>query len=85
MSNASWPKLQRRWRAGLLVASFLGAAGPVGAQETGRVIGQVTGQSGAPVAGAQVYIAATNQGTLTNAEGRYLIPNVPVGTHEMRA
>ncbi len=86
MSNGSRPEVQHLWRAGLLVlAALIGSAAGASAQDTGRILGQVTERSGAPVAGAQVFIEATNQGTLTNAEGRFLIPNVPVGTQTLRA
>ena len=37
-----------------------------------------------PMVSAQVFIAGTRMGTLTNSEGRYLILNVPAGTHEVR-
>jgi len=39
-----------------------------------QIIGRVTdAASGSPIAGAQVFLAATGQGTLTNADGRYMI------------
>ena len=82
------PSRAETWRLrgavlSLLLASL--AATPVTAQDNGRVTGQVTGRSGAPIAGVQVYIPATNQGTLTNEGGRFLITNVAPGTHTVRA
>ena len=53
-------------------------------QATGTVTGQVVeAQSLRPVDGAQVFLAGLSQGTLTRATGRYVIVNVPVGTHEL--
>jgi TonB-dependent starch-binding outer membrane protein SusC len=49
---------------------------------TGRVLDVATQQ---PLAGAQVSIAGTALGTLTNQQGGFLIPNVPVGMREVRA
>lgn len=50
------------------------------AQATGSVRGTVR-QTGTdqPVVGAQVLIVGTNRGSLTDANGNYLIPDVPVG------
>lgn len=67
------------------LVSLLTTSAPAAAQETGRITGQVTSRSGAPIPGVQVYIAATNQGTLTSENGRFLITSVAVGTHELRA
>jgi outer membrane receptor protein involved in Fe transport len=59
---------------------------PAAAQEgTGRVRGRVTqSASGAPVAGAQVFIAGGRQGGLTAGDGSYLIPGVAPGAHTVR-
>jgi TonB-linked SusC/RagA family outer membrane protein len=55
----------------------------LGAQQiTGTVRDQRTGQ---PMAAVQVFIAGTGIGALTQANGRYLLLNVPVGTHEVSA
>jgi TonB-linked SusC/RagA family outer membrane protein len=78
----------------LLALPFLAtaaAAPPAAAQQppaagqppaaTGRVAGRVTdAASGAPVDGAQVRVNGTALATLTNADGRYLLPAVPAGT-----
>ncbi len=59
-------------------------AAPASAQ-TGQIAGAVTdAQSGGPVSEVQVYIIGLQLGSLTRADGRYLILNVPVGTHELR-
>ena len=60
-------------------------AGPLVAQEGGTVTGMVIdADTQQPLAGAQVVVSGTNRGTLTNQAGRYLIPNVPAGTYEIR-
>ena len=75
-------------RALLLLLAFVGLAAnaaPVRAQATGRITGVVRASDGQrPLVGAQVFVAGTRMGTLTNSDGRYLILNVPVGTHEVR-
>jgi TonB-linked SusC/RagA family outer membrane protein len=58
---------------------------PASAQEMGRITGVVRGaETQRPLQGAQVYIQGTRIGALTSRDGRYLITNVPVGTHEVR-
>ena len=50
------------------------------AQETGKLQGRVTdAQSGQPLAGAQISVAGTRLGNISNAEGFYFINNVPAG------
>ena len=57
----------------------------VTAQETGRVVGRVTAAATMrPLAGAQVFVANLRIGALTNEDGRFLILNVPAGTHPLR-
>lgn len=66
------------------VLALLALAGTAEAQ-TGTVTGRVTNAGTmAPIAGAQVSIDALQMGALSAAEGRYLILNVPVGTHTLR-
>ena len=63
----------------LIVASTLVA------QQTGTVTGAVTNAvNDAPLSGAQVSIDGTNRGSLTNADGRFVILNVPAGTYTVR-
>ena len=66
--------------------ALLGAPpAPAAAQETGRITGTVTSaQNMRPLDGAQVSIEGTGMGGLANAQGRYLLLNVPVGTHTVR-
>ena len=66
--------------AGLLAAPNLLAA------QTGQVSGRVTdAQSGAPIAQVQIFIPNATLGALTRSDGRFLLLNVPTGTHEIRA
>lgn len=61
------------------------AASPALSQSTGTVTGQVLEISTErPLVGAQVSIAGTGLGTLTNEAGRYLLANVPAGPVTVR-
>ena len=54
------------------------------AAQGGTITGQVTdGQTGAPISAAQVYFADLKLGSLTQRNGRYLLLNVPVGSHTL--
>jgi hypothetical protein len=58
--------------------------GRAAAQEAGKVQGRVTdAASGQPIAGAQITIAGTRLGNISNAEGFYFINNVPAGLHDI--
>jgi outer membrane receptor protein involved in Fe transport len=60
-------------------------AGSLSAQQNGRITGRVTdATSSAPLSEVQVYIAGGSLGSLTGQNGRYVILNVPAGTHELR-
>ena len=61
----------------LLIAPSLGAQ-----QITGRVVNQANGQ---PLAAVQVFIAGSGIGALSQQNGRYLLLNVPAGTHTLTA
>ncbi len=77
----------RTARIVLITGFALGwGAAPVMAQATGTVPGQVRDAgSGRPIDGAQVFLVDTGIGSLTNAEGRFLLLNVPTGEHVVRA
>jgi hypothetical protein len=51
------------------------------AQTAGSVRGRVTGDDGRALAGAQVMLVGTTRGTLTNAQGQYMLLGVPAGSH----
>ncbi len=74
-------------RAPLSLGSVLGASSTAGL-EAEAVQGSLTGlltdaSSGRALGSAQVFISGTGLGSLSNAAGRYLILNVPVGQHTL--
>ena len=78
MKRAQW------WSAILLALALL--PGAAWAQARGTITGQVVDQATQqPLRGVQVFLAGTNQGTLTDAQGRYQITNVTAGPQEVRA
>lgn len=71
---------------GVLATALLVAVPSLDAQQTGTVTGRVTdSQGGAPIASVQIYIEGLNLGALTQQNGRYLLVNVPAGTHTVTA
>ena len=60
----------------LLVAPTIAEAQSI----TGNIRDQATGN---PIVGAQVSIEGQTLGAVSQADGRYLILNVPVGTHTL--
>ena len=76
----------RRTLRTLTVAAFAVMVGWAPAQaQTGTVTGSVRdGTNGQPIAGAQVSIPSLNIGALANNVGRFLLLNVPVGTHSVQ-
>jgi TonB-dependent starch-binding outer membrane protein SusC len=65
----------------LLAAGLIGAPA-LSAQETGTIAGRVTDATTAqPLASAQVTIADLQIGVLTQQNGRFILLNVPAGTH----
>ena len=86
MSPTSFRRAAMRAAFPTLLAGALVASVPalMEAQQTGNITGTVrNATNGQSLAGAQVSIPAINAGILANNVGRYLIPNVPVGTHTM--
>ena len=70
----------------LTVWALIQAPGDLQGQTAGTVSGRVlAAESGAGLSAVQVHIPALGLGTLTQNEGRFLILNVPVGTHEIFA
>jgi TonB-linked SusC/RagA family outer membrane protein len=53
------------------------ADGPAIQAQQNAVSGAVTDKTGAPLPGVTVFIKGTTQGTITNADGTYLISNLP--------
>src|SRR5688500_20180963 len=76
-----------RWRSMFLAASafVLAFATDGAAQATGTIEGKVTEQSsGRPLAGAQVFVAGTTVGSVTNDRGEYRITSAPARQIELR-
>src|SRR6266852_8150457 len=75
----------------LLVAFVVGTAPALYAQAVSMatVTGRVTDQSGALVTGSQIGITAVDTGTIhnavTNSEGLYTIPSLPIGAYTFQA
>ena len=62
----------------------LAAQGPNGA-EAGRIVGHVfSTQTGDALASVQVFIVGTGIGTLTSPDGRFVLRDVPNGTHSVQ-
>ena len=69
---------------GALVMAFLLVVPGLGAQQGGTVTGRVLDeQRGQPIPAVQVFIANLELGGLTQQNGRYLLQNVPAGTHTL--
>ena len=67
-----------------VVLATVVAVAPVAAQQTtGKVEGTVTDQAGVALANAQIFVAGTSFGAVTNDKGYYFINNVPVGAYPM--
>ena len=76
-----------RWKRALLAAAvgLFASVQSASAQATGIIEGKVTEQgSGRPMSGAQVFIAGTAIGGVTNDEGTYRIANAPARQVEVR-
>ena len=77
--------MKRTWRFALALPLLAVAASPGDAaaqQRVGTLTGVVTNQdTGQPLSDAYVAIANTRFSTLTNAQGRFLIPGIPAGTY----
>src|SRR5687768_1592935 len=85
MSRVSYDSKGLFARTALLL--FMGlAVGLPAAAQTGTITGLVTSaQNGTPLPAAQVYIQSLDLGVLTQANGRYLLQNVPPGVHTLTA
>src|SRR5688572_20732272 len=81
---------RERWRLGvssfLLVSAALLSAQAAGAQELGRITGRVLdAATQAPLSEVQIYLVGANLGSLSRANGAFVIVNVPAGSYELRA
>jgi TonB-dependent SusC/RagA subfamily outer membrane receptor len=85
MQRLTFPAFARRMSFMLVACTIaLAIAAPALAQNTGTISGRVVGEGGLPVLNAPVFLVGTSLGTLSGAEGRFNLVNVPVGTHRLR-
>ncbi len=76
------------WASGLLLSPlfFLGAPSLAQAPSTGTITGEIRdASSGAPISQVQVFLTGTGLGTLTSAQGRFTLANVPAGSYTLRS
>ena len=66
-------------------AESSGAASPAAADDPGTIEGTIVNPQGEALPGVQVVLQGTMQGTTTDAEGQYTIPDVEPGTYTVRA
>src|SRR5262245_20177579 len=69
----------------LVLAIGLGTVNRLEAQGAGRIGGTVVNDQGQPIAAANVMVLGTRLGALTGVDGKYVITNVPAGSHVMVA
>ena len=67
--------------AGLLMAAQLGAQGSTG-NVSGRVVDAASQQ---PLANVNIVVVGTRQGAVSQADGSFLVVNVPAGVQQVRA
>ncbi len=71
---------------GMAITMLSVGAAPVSAQATGTVEGTVTAATTErPIAGARIQVVGTSLVGTTDEVGRYVIRDVPLGTHTLRA
>ncbi len=69
-----------------MMAAGFAIVAPASAQETGTITGTVEdAATGERVASAQISVPALGIGVLASEGGMFRLPDVPVGTHELRA
>ncbi len=74
------------FRSAVLGLLYLGFAGTLAAQQTGRIQGRVVdAATNRPLAGVQVFLPPTGIGNITDSDGRYLLQSVPAGEHQVTA
>jgi len=70
----------------IVLVALVVAGGSLHAGTTGKIAGQVTdGESRQPLPGVNVVLEGTTLGAATDAEGDYLILNVPPGVYVLKA
>src|SRR5574341_2538930 len=79
-------RYQGRAGVSLLVGAWLALLLPHGAEAgtTGKIAGRVTDAKHQPLVAANVAVPGARTGALTDADGRYVIVNIPAGAYEVR-
>ncbi len=71
--------------AATVTGAWLAGAGGVAGQATATVVGRVLdADTHQPLPNAQVFIGGTQRGSLTNADGRFVIERVPAGPQAVK-
>lgn len=75
----------KTWRFRVQLLLILALVGSAFAGTTGKISGTVTdGETGEPLAGVNVIVQGLGIGAATDAEGYYVIINIPPGQYEVR-
>ncbi len=78
-----------RFLAGIVLLAALAGTNRLSAQATGTIVGTVTDASGAAVPGANLQVKNSGTGvtqtTTSDAQGRYRLPELIIGTYELSA
>ncbi|MEO1630118.1 MAG: carboxypeptidase-like regulatory domain-containing protein, partial [Bacteroidota bacterium] len=69
----------------VVVVVLLLASPPALAQETGKLVGIVTDDTGEPLPGANVVLDGTKHGAATDIDGAFVLLDVPPGTYDVTA
>src|SRR5687768_11277874 len=69
---------------GLFAIGLVLGTDPVLAQNTGTIVGRVLSETEQPLVGVPVFLVGTSLGTLSGANGRYSLVNVPAGNYRLR-
>lgn len=70
----------------LVLALFPALAASAAAQDAGAIAGTVRdAETAEPLNGVQIQVVGTTRGALSTAEGRFLLVDVPAGSHTLRA
>ncbi|MGH7564505.1 MAG: SusC/RagA family TonB-linked outer membrane protein [Gemmatimonadota bacterium] len=77
--------LGKRWKPISVLLSLTFVLLPAPALSQATIQGTVTDESGQPLVGAQVRIVGTDQGSVTNLEGRYQVDGVEPGPIQIQA
>lgn len=84
--RAAGPRRSSGAAALLLGVALLAGASPGIAQTTGTINGRVvSAETDQPMPSTQVFLVGTGLGTLTGANGQFVIPNITPGSYRLRA